>query len=270
MTYEGAADREGCFSRPDDSEEGFRFVAASWNLKSDPGGYPPLLNKIFLARFGVNLEAVPLEVSSKGLMPWELACCWIDEEGHGSIQVRPSAHLQNRVPLDIVMVHEAIHAVRGRLNATKFEEHVAYAACREAFPDIFPRWRAWIGPLFSSVREVLALLVLLWGSWGLPIFLNLSVSAWLIAGIDGLILAAFLWRLQGRWAVWNRAMKAVASCWPKTAWKLMIRMTDEEVGWLSRVRNAREEILTKAAQEWRWRYFLDELLIPLPEDQGRL
>jgi hypothetical protein len=270
MTHSGAKDKEGCFSRPDDSEENFLSTAASWTPKGASAKYPETVRKAFFERFSVHLGAVPLEVSSKGLMPWELACCWTDDEGRGMIQMRPLARLQKRVPLNAVVVHEAVHAVRGRLKAKKFEECTAYAACRAVFPESFPRWRAWIGPLFSSAREAGILIALLWISWGVPIFLCSSVSAWAVAGIDGVLLAAFLGRLQSRWNVWNKAMSAVVSCWPKTAWKLMIRMTDDEIEWLSKVRNVREEISEKAGREWRWRYFLDELLIPLPEDQERL
>ena len=251
-------DREGCFSHPDDSEEGFRAVAASWAPPCDSPGYPSHVREIFSDRFGVDLGAVPLITSSKGLMPWELACCWLDEDGRGSIQMRPSLGPQGRVPLDVILVHEAVHAVRGRLDASKFEEHTAYAASREVFPGVFPKWRAYLGPLFSSVREVTILLVLLWGSWGVPLFT--SVGAWTVAGIDGMILAVFLARLQYRWAVWNRAFGAVASEWPATAWKLMIRMADEEVEWLSKTTCVREEVAKKAAHEWRWRYFLEHLL----------
>ena len=267
MTFAGAADRKGCFSRPGDSEEMFCTIAASWNPSAESWKYPDHLKTIFAERFGVDLQSIPLKVSSKGLMPWELACCWLDEEGKGSIQMKPSARVQNRVPLDVVLVHEAVHAVRGRLGASKFEEYVAYAACRAAFPHSFPRWRAWVGPLFSSVREVLILLIFLWGGWGVPLFLNIMVPALLIVGLDILIMALFLTRLQDRWRVWNKAMSAIASQWPKTAWKLMIRMADEEIEWLATLPHDRveEEIGQKASADWRWKYFLTLL----QEDQGR-
>ena len=264
------AEAKGCFSRPDEPEREFLAAAASWAPSEGSWEYPPHVKELFADRFGVDLGAVPLRLSSKGLMPWELACCWLDEEGRGSIQMRPSVGPKGRVPLDVVLVHEAVHAVRGRLNASKFEEHAAYSACREAFPGTFPAWRVWIGPLFSSVREVLTLLVLLWGSWGVPIFFNSSIPFWAIAGADGIIVSAFLLRLQRRWTVWERAMRAVVSHWPATAWRLMIRMADEDVEWLSEAVHPREEIEKRAAQEWRWRYLLDYVLIPLPGDQGRL
>lgn len=267
MTFSGAMDRKGCFSRPGDSEEEFCTIAASWNPSTESWNYPDHLKAVFAERFGVDLQSIPLKVSSKGLMPWELACCWLDDEGKGSIQMRPSTRSQNRVPLDVVLVHEAVHAVRGRLGASKFEEHVAYAACRAVFPHSFPRWRAWIGPLFSSVREVLVLLILLWGSWGLPLFLKASIPASLVGGFDILVIAAFLTRLQSRWKVWDKAMKSIVSQWPATAWKLMIRMADEEIEWLSALPYDRvlQEVEKKALADWRWSYFLTLL----QEDRGR-
>ena len=251
-------DKEGCFSRPDDTEEGFRAVAASWAMPCGSSAYPPQVREIFLKRFGIDLGAIPLIASSKGLMPWELACCWIDEEGRGSIQMRPSVGPQSRVPLDVVLVHEAVHAVRGRLDSSKFEEYIAYAASRDAFPESFPRWRAYLGPLFSSVREVSSLFFLLCGSWAVP--LCTSIGAWTVVGIDGAIMGLFFARLQYRWSVWNRAFRTVSSAWPATAWKLMIRMADDEVEWLSKASCIREDVAKKASQEWRWHYFLDHLL----------
>ena len=267
MTFSGAMDRKGCFSRPGDSEEEFCTIAASWNPSTESWNYPDHLKAVFAERFGVDLQSIPLKVSSKGLMPWELACCWLDDEGKGSIQMRSSTRSQNRVPLDVVLVHEAVHAVRGRLESSKFEEHVAYAACRAVFPHSFPRWRAWIGPLFSSVREVIVLLILLWGSWGLPLFLNASIPASLVGGFDILVIAAFLTRLQSRWKVWDKAMKSIVSQWPATAWKLMIRMADEEIEWLSALPYDRvlQEVEKKALADWRWSYFLTLL----QEDRGR-
>ena len=114
------ADRIGCFSRPDESIESYLLDFATWDTTEAEWDYPRIIKKLFAERFGIDLQKVPLEVSSKGLMPWELACCWIDQHGRGTIQVRMNDSSQPRVSKDAVLTHEAIHAVRGRLHSSKF------------------------------------------------------------------------------------------------------------------------------------------------------
>jgi hypothetical protein len=101
----------------------------------------------------------------------------------------------------------------------------------------------------------------------LPLFLKASIPASLVGGFDILVIAAFLTRLQSRWKVWDKAMKSIVSQWPATAWKLMIRMADEEIEWLSALPYDRvlQEVEKKALADWRWSYFLTLL----QEDRGR-
>lgn len=262
LPLKSCVDRIGCFSRPDDSLEHYQEVVFSWNRSDTGWSYPEKLREIFSLRFAVDIQNIPIETSSKGLMPWELACCWIDREGRGGIQVRPIASSQQRVPFEVVLFHEAIHAIRGRLEAPIFEEYIAYAACRSAFPVLFPRWRMWTGPLFSSVREVVVLLVLLWAMWIVPVALDVELHPFAIGAMNIVCLAYFLFRLKHRWKIWHRAMKSISTVWPEQAWALMVRMSDEEIYWLASIRkkDVRQAVQEKASLEWRWRYFLRDIL----------
>ena len=195
-------------------------------------------------------------------MPWELACCWIDQDGRGTIQIRPNERSQKFVQNEAILTHEAVHAVRGRLFSSIFEEHCAYAACHEVFPQSFPFWRAFLGPLFTSPKEVITLLILVWGTWGIPMFFDWDVSYVLLLTLSFSYLLYPFTRLISRWKVWKSAIKNIADEWPSKEWKLMIRLSDQEIEWLSHLKkgDVREAIHEKARHEWRWEYFLEDIL----------
>jgi hypothetical protein len=256
------ADRTGCFSRPGEQIDTFLQASASWAQASSTEQYPRAVQKVFADRFGVDLHGVPLEVSSKGLMPWELACCWIDQDGRATIQMRYADAAEAPVPTDAILTHEALHAVRGRLFATTFEEHCAYAACCAAFPHTFPKWRAYVGPLFVSAREIMFLLFFIWSLWGIPMFMDWDVSYEMLFALSFLAFLAPVLRLVSRWKIWNTALHNIASTWPHKEWRLMIRLADDEIVWLSTLRpeDVFDAVRAKAAQDWRWRYFVEKIL----------
>jgi hypothetical protein len=256
--------RNGCFSRPEESQEEYLRLSSTW-VHPDDGKewkYPKIVKKAFTDRFGIDLQKIPVEISSNGLMPWELACCWIDEEGRGTIQLRSNDRTQKFVQSEAILAHEAMHAIRGRLFSSIFEEHCAYATCYEIFPHSFPSWRAFLGPLFTSSKEIVILLLLIWGTWSVPMLFdwNFSYSLLFFLSISFLIFPFI--RLLTRWRAWRKAMKNIAFEWPNKEWKLIIRLSDQDITWLSELRkdNVRDAIHKKAANEWRWKYFLDEIL----------
>lgn len=254
----------GCFSRPEEPQEAYLQQSSSWTQAQPDSGweYPQCVVKIFAEQFAVDLKKIPVEISANGLMPWELACCWIDSEGHAAIQIRPQDKTSRLVQAEALLTHEAVHAVRGRLFSSIFEEHCAYAACRKAFPQTFPLWRTFLGPLFTSPREVAVILCLIWGTWGLPMLFDWDVSFPVLLCLSLSYLIIPFVRLVTRWTVWRKALKNIAAQWPHKEWKLIIRLSDAEVIWLSQLNrtNLREAVQEKARQEWRWAYFLDELL----------
>jgi hypothetical protein len=256
--------RNGCFSRPEETQESFLLATSSWFLANDDHAwdYPQVVKKTFSDRFGIDLQKIPVEVSAKGLMPWELACCWIDQDGHGTIQVRPYDRSQKIIHSEVILTHEAIHAVRGRLFSKKYEEHCAYAACHDAFPHTFPFWRAFLGPLFTSPKEVILLLLAIWGTWGIPILLDWDIPFTLLFCLSLIPLLFPFARLLQRWREWNKAMKNIAFEWPHKKWELIIRLTDDDVEWLASLRKkqVRKAVIEKAASDWRWEYFLEDIL----------
>lgn len=259
-----SCNKNGCFSRPEESKTAFLQASSSWSQEDESTRweYPQIVTQTFADRFGIDLQKVPVEVSAKGLMPWELACCWIDKEGHGTIQVRPHERGKKIVRSEVILTHEAIHAVRGRLFSTKYEEVCAYAACHDAFPHSFPFWRAFLGPLFTSPKEVIIILCIIWGTWGLPLLMEWDIPFTFLFSISFLPLLFPFTRLLRRWRVWNKAMKNIAFEWPHKEWQLMIRMTDAEIEWLASLRKkqVRHAVHEKALTDWRWEYFIEEIL----------
>ena len=65
-------------------------------------------------------SAFDFEVSSKGMWPWEVACCLIDEEDRPKIRVRSLSNVNRNV----LLFHECIHAIRARFCAPQFEEYI--------------------------------------------------------------------------------------------------------------------------------------------------
>ena len=256
--------KNGCFSRPEESQEAFFHVVSTWTQadEKDEWAFPPVVKKAFSDRFGIDIQKIPVEVSAKGLFPWELACCWIDQDGRGTIQIRPNDRSLKLVQSEAILTHEAVHAVRGRLFSRIFEEHCAYAACYEAFPNTFPGWRAFLGPLFTTPKEVIILMLFIWGTWGIPMLFDWDVSYALLSCLSLSFLVFPCIRLLSRWIVWRKALKNIGAEWPSKEWKLMIRLSDQEIKWLSRMRkgDVRDAVHKKASCEWRWRYFLDEIL----------
>jgi hypothetical protein len=256
--------QSGCFSRPEESQETYVHICSTWGQSDNEEEcqYPQIVRKAFAERFAIDLQKIPVEISSKGLMPWELACCWVDQDGRGTIQIRPNDRPFKFVQSEAILTHEAVHAVRGRLFSSIFEEHCAYAACYEAFPHSFPFWRTFLGPLFTSPKEVVTLLLLIWGTWCIPMIFDWDVSYPLLFCLSLTFLLFPCIRLLSRWKIWQKAMKNVSSEWPNKEWKLMIRLSDEEVKWLAQLpkEEVRDAVHEKAAREWRWGYFLDDLL----------
>jgi hypothetical protein len=256
--------RNGCFSRPEESQEAYLRAASTWTVsdKEEEWDFPPIVKKTFAERFGVDLQKIPVEISSKGLMPWELACCWIDQDGRGAIQIRPNDRPLKLVQSEAILTHEAVHAVRGRLFSSVFEEHCAYAACYDAFPHTFPGWRAFLGPLFTSPKEIIIILIIVWGTWGVPMLFDWDIPYSLLFCLSLSSLFFPFMRLLNRWRVWRKALKNIAGEWPNKEWKLMIRLSDQEIRWLATLKKStvRDAIHKKAGQEWRWEYFLEEIL----------
>jgi hypothetical protein len=216
---------------------------------------PEEIVQLFAHQFAVDVRNIPVEYSSKGLRPWELACCYIDND-IPLIRIRTS----NQPFQNAVLFHELVHASRSRLHSPIFEEHTAYAACATFFPEYVAKWRAWMGPLFPSSSSVTVLLLQTWLWWIFPAFFD-QVPLWIGFGacFYPFILSVQLFR---RWKTWQKAFDAISRRWPRSAWALFLRLHDSDIQWLSTLKRDEvvEEIRMRARSEWRWQFLYEKLL----------
>jgi hypothetical protein len=84
---------------------------------------------------------ISIELSKKGLRPWEAGAAWQDDQQSWHIQIHPKWKAQ-----DEVMAHEAIHVVRGAFQEKIFEEILAFRTSKS-------RLRKFLGPLFRTTKE---------------------------------------------------------------------------------------------------------------------
>lgn len=256
-------DRHGYFARPHESLEDFiRSGPASFVNTSNPETHPPELVSKFWMQFALDVRSVPIQISKKGILPWEPACCWIDKNGTPIIHVRPSAE-HRIVSRDAVLAHECVHAIRGRLFSDHFEEMCAYSVSAELFPKDFPRWRTWLSPLFSSAHEVLFTFFWMIGCWALPWLVNMDVSPLVPFLLSMSPLLGFVFRLKRRWDKWHKARDLLASVNHKTALSLLLRLPDEDITWIAR-QNKKDfpaKLKERSCKEWRWYFFREAFLV---------
>lgn len=255
-------DNVGCFAGPDDTLD--VYVTKKNKSQNSKNAAPQELAEAFQTRLHVDISQISIEETPKGLMPWELACCWIDEDGSSTIRMRPET-TKTTINRTAVLTHELIHAMRGRIGSTTFEEFTAYAVTASLFPHYLTPWRTFLGPLFNSALEVILVIATVWACWLLPFFLSLPVLPFLLLPVT--TIALLFLRLFLRWRVWNAAFERLNGTFSTLALPLVVRLSDEEIRWLAmlphnRVRNA---FLERAKKEWRFRLLEKKFLLDLLE-----
>lgn len=259
-------DRHGFFARVHESlDEFLRSGPPSFINTSSPETHPPELVSKFWLQFALDVRSVPIEISKKGVFPWEPACCWIDKKGTPMIRVRP-AREHRIVSKEAILAHECVHAIRGRLFSNHFEEMCAYTVSAELFPKDFPRWRTWLSPLFSSATEVLFTFFWMIGCWTLPWIIGMGISPLIPLSVAFLPLLGYVLRLQKRWKKWHKARDLLTSINPKTALALLVRLPDEDINWLAE-QNAKDlpiKLKERSTKEWRWYFFREAFLVANP------
>lgn len=239
-----------CFPRPHESLH--HYLHDCQPLLRSQGKIPEDIVQLFAQKFYVDIESISVERSSKGLWPWELACCLIEDK-KPVVQIRPACEAK------AVLCHELIHAARCRLDSPLFEEHIAYAATAVLFPRHVVKWRAWLSPIFPNSRVVIITLLQTWIWWTLPVLFDLPF----FLGLGFLFFPLWLlYRLTRRWATWNKAFSSVALYWPRAVWPLFLRLHDEDIVWLSNLPNIEvvSEVHKRAHEDWRWAFFLEQIL----------
>ncbi len=245
-------DSQGCFAGPEEPLE--QYVTKQKKGIASQHILPQELVEAFGTKLKVDVTSLPVEETSKGLFPWELACCWIDEEGNSLIRVRPEG-TGSPVHRTAVIAHELIHAMRGGLASTRFEEVTAYAATRALFPRYLSAWRCFLGPLFDTSYEVILFLVASWACWLIPFLLSLPLMPFLILPIG--FLSWLTIRLIHRWRVWRSSFQKLERLCGHWALALIVRLSDDEIEGLATVPDEQVSMVfsERARVEWRLAIF---------------
>ena len=115
----------GIFPGPAESQENFLRRADSSLARNTTSKAFDRTNALF--------DAIPdwveIKRDAKGLLPWEGAATWIEENADGqrisAIQLKPSLPAFLYAP-DEVLAHELVHAMRIGFEENRFEEILAY------------------------------------------------------------------------------------------------------------------------------------------------
>jgi hypothetical protein len=248
-------DRKGIFAGPSECISDFI---------RDGESYPVVSSSNFLEvrtrlkdMFDVDTSHIAIEKSSKSLLPWEIACCLFNEKAIPSIYVRPGRWFFHSIPEEAIIAHELIHALRGRLDSTVFEEYAAFDGAQYLYPGAVSHLRTLTGPLFTNPFEAIILCILLFIVSLLPWFFAPFATMSVLLPLMAAIVAYPIFRCAYRWRVWNRAKKALGEYSSENAWKILVRLGDKEIFELARLRKgcAAHYIAQKQQASWRWAVF---------------
>jgi hypothetical protein len=226
------------FPFPDEEEAHFAKRAENAPSLSFP---PSILQKVY----DFSPDWVEVAYSDEGLSPFEAAATFLDDEG-AKIEVRSA--LKNKARYCVIyskeeiLSHEYVHAARFGLHSDIFDEYFAY------FLSFFygHSFRAFLGPIFSSSREVWLFLLSLF----LPL-ISAFFFEFLFPFFVALAMVLFLFftsRLLVRWVTWWR-------CTTKVGLKLSVRLTDAEVKKFSRLKMSaiKRWIEKEKESSFRWK-----------------
>jgi hypothetical protein len=233
----------GIFPGPSEHQEKFlRRADAAKNVTASEA--LTLTKEIFDA----SPDWVEIRFEAKGLLPWEGAATWIDEDEEGrrlsSIQLKPS--LPARLyPQAEVITHELVHAMRLMFEEDRFEEILAFRTSKN-------RFRCYFGPLFTQPRETKGFVLLIvcswifcWSEW----IFDLSFGARYLLFAPLLALSWGVCRLIRSQKVFSRALnhleKAIKK--PGKSLAVAIRLSDREIEQFAR--SSPEEIASFAERE---------------------
>jgi hypothetical protein len=199
---------------------------------------------------------VELRYEAKGLLPWEGAATWIEEdEEHGRcacIQLKAS-FLMRLYPQTEVIAHEMVHVMRLMFEENRFEEILAYRTSKN-------RFRRYFGPLFTRPVETKGFVLLMTCSWVLywTEFLggfSLGAQYWLWSPM--LPLGWGIYRLVYSQKIFSKALKHLGKAikQPKMSLAVALRLSDEEIELFAR--SSPDQILSfaekKKQENLRWR-----------------
>lgn len=232
-------DHKGIFSRPSDSLAEYLSL-----FPKEERSFSPVSKSIYetcIQYLDVDIRYITVCYDPKKLFLWEAACCIIDEKDIPIIYTKDTSYLSS----EMILFHEYIHAMRARLDSSIFEEIIAFDCTRYFYPKELSKIRAIASSLFTNAYEVILLgffsiLVSL-----LPIIFNQMIPLKTIYSLIFLVWAIPIVRLWRRIKIYSRTKKMLQTILPENFWKLLIRLSDEEIYAFSRQK--------LPSPSWRWK-----------------
>lgn len=235
----------GVFIRPDDTEESYRQKIKAIKCSALT---VPCLSELY----DIEAGAVVVKYQDEGLSFWEAGCTWMEED---LPWIQLKAQFETKDTLfslynkQEILAHEYVHAARFPLGSKKFEEFFAYKVSK-CFGANF---RAFLGPLFENPLDakilIFSLLFPFVGLFFTPLYFNF----FLLAPLS--IIGFFLSRLFIRFNTLRRCQKNLSGV-VKYPLHLMVRMTDDEIETISKMRASRVYAFLeeKSQLSFRWNF----------------
>lgn len=233
----------GIFPGPSEKEENFlRRAAAAKRVISQEK------LRLTQAIFSAFPDWVKIYSTKKGLLPWEGAATWIEENAEGireaSIQIK-SSFFTRLYPQEEIIAHEMVHAMRLMFEERRFEEILAFRTSKN-------RFRRYFGPLFTHPGETKAFVVCMLSSWlfyWAEFIFDYSLGAKYLLWSPVFVLGWGIWRLARSQKVFSLALKHLGKTIkePKMSLAVALRLSDSEIEQFAK--SSPEEILAFASKE---------------------
>jgi len=198
--------------------------------------------------FSASPDWVNIHFKKKGLLPWEGAATWIEENLEGirsaSIQIK-SSFVTRLYPQAEVIAHEMVHAMRLMFEEDRFEEILAFRTSKS-------RFRRYFGPLFTRPSETKGFVIgmlCIWLSYWIECIFDFSLGAKYLLWSPMLFLGWGIWRLVHSQKVFSLALNHLEKVTKKPGKSLAValRLTDREIKQFAN--SSPEEMLIFAEKE---------------------
>jgi hypothetical protein len=239
-----ALNQRGLFAGPHEAEADF-FERVK-NLE--------VLPSVRLEQFDAFPDWIEMKVGSEGLSFWEGAATWVEENSLGvrscQIQVKHS-FLTQLYPMQELVEHEMVHAMRLMFDEERFEEILAYQTSKN-------RFRRYFGPLFSSpkaAKQLISSIFLSWGIYVAEVVFDFPVFEEFIFFAPAFVLGAYLLKLVKSQRVFATALRQLAKVVSKGASPLfvLLRLTDKEIEQFAKSTPEEIAAFAKGQQSLRWK-----------------
>lgn len=217
----------GVFAGPEESDEEFLRRGYSYQIEVDQSVVARQEDQLLERLFKVTPSWIKVELSSKGLLPWEGAMTFIEEtiEGVPTFHI----HIRPRHFLPEVVAHEMVHAMRLKFSEHRFEEILAYQTSLHPF-------RRYFGPLFKRAEEVKLWIFLLSLAWFFPLTelcfdVDIPFGGWYAWAPSVTTLGFYTYRLVRSQFLFQRCIEQLktAARAPEMALPIALRLTDKEI-----------------------------------------